>query len=87
MGAAGSILLERGAEGLVRQAAIPATAVVDTTGAGDSFTAGYAVGILEGMPPGDAMRLGAAVASIVVGRIGAMSSLPSRKEVDALLRA
>jgi sugar/nucleoside kinase (ribokinase family) len=32
--------------------------LVDTCGAGDSYTAGFAVGILEGMSEQDAMLLG-----------------------------
>lgn len=66
-----------------RQESIPAEFVVDTTGAGDAYTAGYAVGVAEGRDVREAMRLGAKVASLVVSRVGAMSSLPTRGEVDA----
>jgi len=82
-GTRGSLLVDAG--GVTRCGVVPAARVVDTTGAGDSFTAGYAVATLEGRAPADAMLFGAAVASLVVGRMGAMSSLPSRAEVDALL--
>lgn len=51
----------------------PATEVVDTTGAGDAFAAGYIYELLKGSPPlicGEtAVRLGAAAASTVGGRI------------------
>jgi ribokinase len=71
----------------VRQQCIPAKAVVDTTGAGDCFTATFAVGVLEGLSYADAMRFASAAASICVQRVGAMPSLPLRSEVDSLLAA
>jgi ribokinase len=69
----------------VRQACVPAPRVVDTTGAGDCFTAAYAVAVLEGMPPPAALRFASAAASLCVRRAGAIPSLPSRQEVDNLL--
>ncbi|KAF8073119.1 hypothetical protein HT031_000780 [Scenedesmus sp. PABB004] len=84
LGAAGSMLL--GPDGaVVRQPAVPAPRVVDTTGAGDCFTAAFAVALLEGRPPAAAMAFAAAAASICVSRPGAMPSLPSREELEALL--
>lgn len=69
----------------VRQQCIPAPQVVDTTGAGDCFTAAFAVAVLEGLEPQRALRFASAAASICVQRAGAMPSLPSREEVDALV--
>jgi bifunctional ADP-heptose synthase (sugar kinase/adenylyltransferase) len=69
----------------LRQAAVLAPHVVDTTGAGDCFTAAYAVATLEGKAPRDALLFASAAASICVTRAGAMTSLPSREEVEALL--
>jgi sugar/nucleoside kinase (ribokinase family) len=51
---------------------------VDPTGAGDSFAAGFFLGLAQGLAPVDAARLGAAAASVVVegqggatlGRVG-----------------
>ena len=83
-GVQGSMLVTGGG-GVTQCGAVPAPKVVDTTGAGDSFTAGYAVATLEGKAPVDAMKFGATVASLVVGRMGAMSSLPTRAEVELLL--
>lgn len=56
-------------------------------GAGDCFTATYAVAVLEGLAPQEALRFASAAACICVQRKGAMPSLPSRAEVDALLAA
>ncbi|MGH9054280.1 MAG: adenosine kinase [Acidimicrobiales bacterium] len=68
-GAAGSIVLQDG-----RMVAVPAAGagrVVDTTGAGDSFAAGYICGVIRGMSPERCARLGGLAAAEVVGHIGA----------------
>ncbi|HZZ59305.1 MAG TPA: ribokinase [Opitutaceae bacterium] len=67
---------------------LPAIAVkaVDTTGAGDVFSGALAVGLAEGRPLDDAVRFGQAAAAISVTRPGTQSSVPSRAEIDALLR-
>ncbi len=59
--------------------------VVDTTGAGDAFNAGFAVALGEGMDMGAAARFGCAVAGLSVTRHGTSPSMPRREEVDALL--
>jgi ribokinase len=69
--------------------ALPAHAVdaVDTTGAGDAFVAGLALGLAEGLPAVEAARFGSAAAAIAVTRSGAQPSMPGRAEVEALLMA
>jgi len=67
-------------------AAIDAGPVVETTGAGDAFAGGLAVGLAEGMDIVRATRFGCAVAGISVTRPGTAPSMPRRAEVDALLR-
>lgn len=62
-------------------AAMPVN-VVDTTGAGDSFNAGFIVGILEGRPADEAGKLGTIVAGITVSRVGTISAFPTRSEVE-----
>ena len=62
-GAAGSLYLERGTVG--RSEAVPAT-VVDTTGAGDAFAAGYLFGHLSGLGPAGASAMANRVAARVV---------------------
>lgn len=59
--------------------------VVETTGAGDAFNGGFAVALAEGADPIDAVRFGCATAGISVTRPGTAPSMPSRKEIDALL--
>ena len=63
----------------------PFLQVVDTTGAGDCFTASFAVALLQGRSHGEAMRFASAAACLCVQRMGAMPSLPRRQEVDEFL--
>lgn len=76
-------------------AIIPKGGVVDTTGAGDAFLAGFIsemfrLGGMFALADKDKARqiaeFAAAVASFVVARPGAIDSLPSREEVEALVR-
>lgn len=54
----------------------PATQVVDTTSAGDSFNAGIFAGMADGADIEDAIGLGATVARHVIGEKGALVPLP-----------
>lgn len=60
------------------------TMVVDTTAAGDSFVAGMALKLVENQSLGDAIAYAQKLASIVVSRSGAQSSIPTAEEVEAL---
>lgn len=64
-----------------------AVQAVDTTAAGDTFNAGFAVALAEGMGVENALRFANAAAAISVTRLGAQASAPSRSEVDALVTA
>ena len=61
--------------------------VVETTGAGDAFNGGFAAALAEGQDPVAAVRFGSATAGISVTRAGTAPSMPSRAEIDALLKA
>jgi ribokinase len=58
---------------------------VDTTGAGDGFTAGFAVGLGHGLTTRAAMEFATALAGISVTRRGAAPSMPTRTEIEAVL--
>jgi ribokinase len=59
--------------------------VVETTGAGDAFTGGFAAALARGMDPVEAVRFGSATAGISVTRAGTAPAMPSRAEIEALL--
>lgn len=54
---------------------------VDTTAAGDSFTAAFALALSRGQSSGDAIRFGQKVSAIAVTRKGAQTSIPSPEEI------
>jgi ribokinase len=60
---------------------------VDSTGAGDAFNGGLAVGLAEGRDLLDAVRLGMAAGALATTRRGAQPSLPDRDEAQRLLDA
>ncbi|GGA46255.1 ribokinase [Paenibacillus physcomitrellae] len=56
--------------------------VVDTTGAGDTFNAAFAVALAEGKPVYDSVRFANRAASLSVTRFGAQGGMPQRQEVE-----
>lgn len=66
--------------------AIDAGPVVETTGAGDAFNGGLAVALSEGKGLIEATRFGCVTAGISITRPGTAPSMPTRAEIDALLR-
>jgi len=60
--------------------------VVDTTGAGDAFEAGFVFSLLKGLEAREAALLGCAVAAIKCTKLGAQAGLPTLDEVRAFLR-
>lgn len=67
---------------------VPASevAVVDTTGAGDAFCAGFAVALAEGRSMPDAVRFGAFCGSFACTRLGVVPSLGRRSEIEAFAK-
>ncbi|KAK9109977.1 hypothetical protein Sjap_018037 [Stephania japonica] len=74
-----------GREEPVRQPIIAAKKVVDTTGAGDTFTAAFAVVLVEGKSKQECLEFAAAAASLRVQVKGTIPSMPARKAVLDLL--
>jgi len=83
LGAAGCVVCD--ASGIRRFAALPVRAV-DTVGAGDAFCGALAVAMASGEPLDGSVRLANAAAAVSVTRPGAAPSLPTRAEVEALLK-
>lgn len=84
LGEAGVAVVVRGENKVVR---IAATAVkpVDTTGAGDCFVGSFSYGLVSGLTPADAAKLGTRCASLSVTRLGAQASYPTPAEAAELL--
>lgn len=61
--------------------------VVDTTGAGDAFNAGFIFGMLRGEDIETCGRIGNITASISIGHRGAREGLPSRDELETAIKA
>lgn len=58
---------------------------VDTTGAGDTFNAAFAVALAEGKPLQDSIRFANRAASLSVTKFGAQGGMPTRAEVEESL--
>jgi ribokinase len=58
---------------------------VDTTAAGDAFTAALGVGLAEGRTLRDAVRFACAAGTLAVTRFGAQPAMPERAEVEKFL--
>ncbi|MDD5367918.1 MAG: carbohydrate kinase family protein [Anaerolineaceae bacterium] len=71
---------------LIRIPSVQAEVVIDTTGAGDAFSAGVVSGILHGYTWEEATRFGGVVASLKIAHLGARSGLPGRQQAEALYR-
>ena len=59
--------------------------VVDSTAAGDAFTAGLAIKLLESEKLASAVRYGCACGALAVTKLGAQPSLPIREDVENFL--
>ena len=69
-GAAGSVVFGKGGAERVEVAACPVDKVVDTTGAGDQYAAGFLLGLARGLALEDAGKLGSLAAAEVIAHWG-----------------
>ncbi len=69
LGAAGARWCRRGERGIARAAA--SREIVDSTGAGDAFAAGFLSQRLRGAMPGEALDMAVEVAARAIGQLGA----------------
>ena len=88
-GAAGCVVVT--AQGPMTVPAAPVDRVVDTTGAGDLFAAGFLYGITSGIGPVEAARLGGLCAAEVISHVGArpladFARAGCRRRIGRLLR-
>ena len=91
----GTVVIKLGAEGclirrgedLWRVPACPVDRVVDTTGAGDAFCAGFLTGVTKGLPLEACGRMGNAVGAACVSAVGASSGIRSMEQIQAIMAA
>ncbi len=89
------LVVTRGAHGAIcvagkeraETSALPIDHVVDTTGAGDQFAAGFLSGVSEGRALGDCLKMGAICAHEVISHYGARPEADLRQLVDGAIGA
>ncbi|KSU82016.1 ribokinase [Fictibacillus enclensis] len=86
------IIVTKGSDGLTfyqnnEEVNLPSYSVEvkDTTGAGDSFNGGLAVGLSQGMSLQEACRYGNAVAALSTTKLGAQTGMPTKEEVEQFI--
>jgi ribokinase len=84
-GADGATLSYRGET--IARAKPPVVTAVDTTAAGDAFTAALTVALVEGQEPERALSFACAAGAAAAVKLGAQPSLPTRDAVMALMNA
>lgn len=88
-----AVILTMGARGFLlsdgrKTEFVPAIKVnaVDATAAGDAFTGALAVGLAQGQALFDAALFANYVAALSVTKMGAQSSMPTRREVESFIK-
>ena len=79
--AEGSVVLADGAE--YRVAAVPVARVVDTTGAGDLYAAGFLYGLTQGLPLPKCGAIGSLCAAEIISYVGARPEVALKGLVEA----
>lgn len=82
-GAEGCVLFEKGDEYTPRTFPAHPVDVVDTTGAGDTFTGYFLAGLDRGMPTAQAIDLAMRAAALMVMRKGTADVIPDLHEVQS----
>jgi len=77
---ADTVTLERDGQ-LIATAVPPSAKAVDTTGAGDTFTAALTVALVDGQAPDQALCFACAAGAVATTTMGAQPSLPNRESV------
>jgi nucleoside kinase len=75
------------ADGCVEVPAVPVNQVVDTTGAGDAFTAGFLAGVIRKHSLKVSAQIGAVLASFALEHIGCQTNLPGWSPMETRYKA
>jgi sugar/nucleoside kinase (ribokinase family) len=86
-------IITRGGDGALlmsTQETLVATAapveVLDVSGAGDAFAAGFIVGLLEQWPPEEALRFASVIGASACTKLGCTGGVFTRKEAEAYIQ-
>jgi ribokinase len=85
LGEMGALICDAG--GRIEHCPATNAVIIDTTAAGDAFTAAMAVALAEGRSLVEATRFGCAAGTLACTRFGAQPALPTRAEADQFLTA
>jgi len=83
-GAAGAVLSKNGED--IARAKPPRIEAVDTTAAGDTFTAALTVALIEGQEPQQALEFACAAGAAACTKLGAQPSLPTRDVIASVAK-
>ena len=84
LGNAGAVIA--GGSEFIYQPCVDVVKVLDPTAAGDSFVGAFATGVCAGMDHWQALTFASYTATLTVSRMGAQPSLPTVREVAALMK-
>jgi sugar/nucleoside kinase (ribokinase family) len=89
MGGEGSSIAWFGGDGEIEEIRIPAfaTQVVDSTGCGDAYCAGFIVGLRRGWDLTECGRLGTAAAGLVIGGLGSDAGIVDLQQTIDFMRS
>jgi sugar/nucleoside kinase (ribokinase family) len=82
MGSEGAVLVSDGAR---YRAGIYSVPLVDASGGGDAFDAGFLYGLLHGLPPDDCLRVASALGASCVRAIGTTPGVFTKSECEIFL--
>ncbi|MCR4434826.1 MAG: PfkB family carbohydrate kinase [Clostridiales bacterium] len=82
LGKNGSVYFQKTKDGMISNAVKAAAfgKVVDATGAGDAYMAGFLYGYLEGKPVEECCKFGSVLSSFVIETVGCTTNAPTREE-------
>jgi ribokinase len=83
LGSRGSLVLT--ADGEIARVRPFKVDIVDTTAAGDAFTAAVAVGVARGLPLTETARIANAAGALACTRFGAQPSMPTADQIKILM--